>query len=200
MSITIRRPSAVFHSLKELPQMADLPSPAVYKADETQQASLDTTVETTVVALAALIPPQVNTFQRNWRFCPKLWFNGYPTNGRCAAGGGRTWHMDGTSISLLTHRTPCDCDELFSLAGWRIDLRCASPSRAISAEISGDVDIGGIKAGEVLGGTIITGEGNTVEVIEHLSEQENVVFRFARLAAGGRWIRTFGSPRDPLPF
>jgi hypothetical protein len=92
MSITIRRPSAVFHSLKELPQMADLPSPAVYKADETQQASLDTTVETTVVALAALIPPQVNTFQRNWRFCPKLWFNGYPTNGRCAAGGAHVAH------------------------------------------------------------------------------------------------------------
>jgi hypothetical protein len=70
--------------------MADLPSPAVYKADETQQASLDTTVETRVVALAALIPPQVTTFQRNWRFCPKcfcMWFNGYPTNGHCAAGG-----------------------------------------------------------------------------------------------------------------
>ena len=58
--------------------MNAISSPAMYKTDEThktdeiQQASLNTTIETKAVALAALVPPQVNVFQRNWRFwtCP----------------------------------------------------------------------------------------------------------------------------------
>ncbi len=70
--------------------MAEISSPAVYQAEETQ-SGLDMTVQTSAVSLAALVPPQVNTFQHTWRFCRKcysLYFNGYAGYGVCPAGGG----------------------------------------------------------------------------------------------------------------
>lgn len=38
--------------------------------------------------MAAQLPPAVDAFQQNWRFCThcfSLWYNGYPTNGYCPA-------------------------------------------------------------------------------------------------------------------